>query len=148
MSLFIHQFNILSNTRHPFATKKLCSLSAPDKKNKTEKLIFLRFLHQCSDPSVVQISQSNFETGISVVGFNPLLCDHHGPLDLLKWDKHHNIPRSQPQKRGHKSTRNRNKLDVCKTELRLDFAHWCWITHSGGKQLNTFTQILYIPYLT
>lgn len=86
-----------SNT--PFSTKDcLCY-------HRTRKLLNTfcsRFFYWCSNPVV-------FETGISVWNLYPLLGDHHGSLDLLEWDKHHNIPWSQPQKWGYESTKKNNE---------------------------------------
>lgn len=94
LCLFIHKFSVdcpifLFQQRIVFSVTiglengRICSLG---------------FFHWCSNTVVS-------ETGISIWDLYPLLGDHHGPLDLLKWDEHHNIPWSQPQKWGHKSAK-------------------------------------------
>lgn len=66
------------------------------------------------------------ETGLSVCDLYPLLGDHHGPLDLLKWDKHHNVPRSQPQKWRNKSRKKKDVRERIKCVFNLHiFMSWC-----------------------
>ena len=80
---------------------------------------FWVFFFQCrSNPVLAQVSQSNVKMWNSVWVFDPLLRDHHGSLDLFEWDKHHNVPRSQPQKRGHKSARNTKRVCNLYNDLR------------------------------
>lgn len=47
-----------------------------------------------------------------VSGLHLLLRNHHGSLDLFKWNKHHHVPWSQPQKRGHESKKKKGKCFV------------------------------------
>lgn len=68
-----------------------------------------------------KVFQSNTEMGISIFGINLLLRDHHGSLDLFEWDKHHDVPWSQPQKWGHKSTK-KNQRKKSGEEMQH-----CWI---------------------